>query len=72
MGRWRDARRIGRGAKSSTLVPWRCRVGTPSGEVPGKAGRPWQPGYGLFRRWQRARAWAAIAISLQAVAVGLV
>lgn len=48
-------------------IRWRCRAGVPWRDVPAEYG-PWQAAYGLFRRWQRAGAWAAIVTALQVLA----
>ena len=37
-------------------VRWRTRAGSPWRDVPPQYG-PWQPVYGLFRRWQRDGTW---------------
>jgi transposase len=46
-------------------IRWRTRAGVPWRDVPERYG-PWESVYGLFRRWQRAGAWAQIVIALQA------
>nr|WP_280493685.1 IS5 family transposase [Nocardia asiatica] len=48
-------------------IRWRTRAGVPWRDVPAEYGS-WQAVYGLFRRWQRAGAWAAIVTSLQVLA----
>ncbi|WP_245560329.1 IS5 family transposase [Nocardia asiatica] len=48
-------------------IRWRTRAGVPWRDVPAEYGS-WQAVYGLFRRWQRAGAWAAIVASLQVLA----
>jgi transposase len=46
-------------------IRWRVRTGAPWRDVPECYGS-WQAVYGLFRRWQRAGAWAVILAGLQA------
>ncbi|MEU2036692.1 IS5 family transposase [Nocardia amamiensis] len=46
---------------------WRTRVGSPWRDIPPQYGS-WQAIYALFRRWQRAGAWAFILKMLQAFA----
>ncbi|MGC4788153.1 transposase [Micromonospora sp. DT178] len=48
-------------------IRWRTRVGSPWRDVPALYG-PWQPVYGLFRRWrwQRAGVWRDVVTALQA------
>jgi transposase len=46
-------------------IRWRVRVGAPWRDVPECYGS-WQAVYGLFRRWQRAGAWAQVLTGLQA------
>jgi transposase len=46
-------------------IRWRVRVGAPWRDVPECYGS-WQAVYGLFRRWQRAGAWAQVLAGLQA------
>ncbi|MGW8881877.1 IS5 family transposase, partial [Streptomyces mirabilis] len=48
-------------------IRWRTRTGAPWRDVPERYG-PWDRGYDLFRRWQRAGTWARIVTQLQAQA----
>lgn len=48
-------------------IRWRTRVGCPWRDVPPQYGS-WSAVYGLFRRWQRAGAWAVILKMLQCFA----
>ncbi len=54
-------------------IRWRVRVGAPWRDVPDCYGS-WRAVYALFRRWQRAGAWAQIVTALQtrADAAGLI
>ncbi len=54
-------------------IRWRVRVGAPRRHVPDCYGS-WRAVYALFRRWQRAGAWAQIVTALQtrADAAGLI
>lgn len=45
-------------------IRWRVRVGAPWQDVPDCYGS-WRAVYALFRRWQRAGAWAQIVTALQ-------
>lgn len=46
-------------------IRWRVRTGAPWRDVPARYG-PWEPVYGLFRRWQRDGSWRKIVTVLQA------
>jgi transposase len=64
------AKRAGRPSKWTKRqlidgIRWRVRVGAPWRDVPECYGS-WQAVYGLFRRWQRAGAWAQVLTGLQA------
>lgn len=48
-------------------IRWRVRCGCPWRDLPACYG-PWKSAYELFRRWQRAGAWAAVVTGLQALA----
>ncbi|MFE9654712.1 transposase [Micromonospora sp. NPDC006431] len=54
-------------------IRWRVRTGAPWRDVPDCYGH-WRTVYGLYRRWQRAGAWARILAGLQgrADALGLI
>jgi transposase len=64
------AKRAGRPSKWTKRqlidgIRWRVRTGAPWRDVPECYGS-WQAVYGLFRRWQRAGAWAQVLTGLQA------